>query len=230
MNEIKGTVATNGSIKGTLQGVYGKDGLSAYEIALKNGFEGTETEWLASLKGADGTMTFNDLTEEQKASLKGEQGIQGEPFTYDDFTAEQLAALKGDKGDTGIGVSGVYLGSGDMPADCNVQIDPNGDVLTIEELIQCVVGKVNKISTVTLFANQWVGTASPYTQIVEISGTTENSKINLNPTIEQLNIFHDKDITFVVGNNKGVITVYCIGQKPTNDYTMQAYITEVTII
>ncbi|MBP3647985.1 MAG: hypothetical protein J6K55_16390 [Clostridia bacterium] len=29
-------------------------GLSAYEIAVKNGFEGSETEWLASLKGLDG--------------------------------------------------------------------------------------------------------------------------------------------------------------------------------
>ena len=26
-------------------------GLSAYEVAVKNGFEGTEKEWLASLKG-----------------------------------------------------------------------------------------------------------------------------------------------------------------------------------
>jgi hypothetical protein len=32
----------------------GGDGLSAYEIALKNGFEGTEEEWLESLKGEDG--------------------------------------------------------------------------------------------------------------------------------------------------------------------------------
>ena len=38
----------------TVQGAKGEDGLSAYEIAKKNGFEGTETEWLASLKGADG--------------------------------------------------------------------------------------------------------------------------------------------------------------------------------
>lgn len=39
-------------------GTDGKDGLSAYEIALKNGFVGTESEWLDSLKGkdsADGT-------------------------------------------------------------------------------------------------------------------------------------------------------------------------------
>ena len=35
-------------------GTDGKDGLSAYEIALKNGFVGTESEWLDSLKGKDG--------------------------------------------------------------------------------------------------------------------------------------------------------------------------------
>ncbi len=35
-------------------GADGKDGLSAYEIAVKNGFVGTESEWLDSLKGKDG--------------------------------------------------------------------------------------------------------------------------------------------------------------------------------
>ena len=35
-------------------GIDGKDGLSAYEIALKNGFTGTEDEWLTSLRGEEG--------------------------------------------------------------------------------------------------------------------------------------------------------------------------------
>ena len=35
-------------------GAYAAQGLSAYEIAKKNGFEGTEAEWLASLKGEKG--------------------------------------------------------------------------------------------------------------------------------------------------------------------------------
>ncbi len=35
-------------------GAYAAQGLSAYEIAKKNGFEGTEEEWLASLKGEKG--------------------------------------------------------------------------------------------------------------------------------------------------------------------------------
>lgn len=30
------------------------DGKSAYQIAVEDGFEGTEAEWLASLRGPDG--------------------------------------------------------------------------------------------------------------------------------------------------------------------------------
>ena len=33
-------------------------GQSAYEIAVKNGFQGTEAEWIASLKGADGATPY----------------------------------------------------------------------------------------------------------------------------------------------------------------------------
>lgn len=40
--------------KDGLDGQQGADGLSAYEIAKKNGFRGTEQEWLTSLKGKDG--------------------------------------------------------------------------------------------------------------------------------------------------------------------------------
>jgi hypothetical protein len=119
---IKGTVAAKGTMKGTMQGVYAKDGASAYEIALQNGFEGSETEWLESLKGAKGEQGIQG-----DKGDKGEQGIQG-------IQGEQ--GVKGDKGDTGAkgdtGNSGVYLGSGEMPADCNVQIDPNGDAFTLE--------------------------------------------------------------------------------------------------
>lgn len=35
-------------------GENGKDGDSAYQVAVNNGFEGTEQEWLESLKGEDG--------------------------------------------------------------------------------------------------------------------------------------------------------------------------------
>lgn len=90
------------------------------------------------------------------------------------------------------------------------------------------LSQLNRITTVTLNANAWVGSASPYSQVINISGITTNSKVDLNPTIDQLNTFHTKDITFIAVNNNGVITVYCIGQKPTMSYTIQATITEVT--
>ncbi len=44
-------------------GVDGANGMSAYEIALQNGFEGSEEEWLASLKGENG--------------INGKDGING---------------------------------------------------------------------------------------------------------------------------------------------------------
>lgn len=56
--------------------VSGTRGYSAYEIAVQNGFVGTEEEWLASLKGDKGDTgdTFDELTPEQKAEIKGDTG------------------------------------------------------------------------------------------------------------------------------------------------------------
>ena len=41
----------------------GADGLSAYEVALKNGFEGSEEEWLNSLHGYDDTEITRRVTD-----------------------------------------------------------------------------------------------------------------------------------------------------------------------
>lgn len=40
-------------------------GYSAYELAVRNGYEGTESEWLASLQGADGVTTAVNGVEQQ---------------------------------------------------------------------------------------------------------------------------------------------------------------------
>lgn len=99
----------------------GADGLSAYEIAQNNGFEGTPTEWLASLKGDKGDK--GDTGERGLQGEKGDtglQGIQGEKGSKGDTGADGKSAydvwlaqgnsgtetdflnsLKGEKGDTG---------------------------------------------------------------------------------------------------------------------------------
>ena len=46
-----------------------------------------------------------------------------------------LGGIRGPRGATGAqgprGSSGVYVGSGEMPADCNVQIDPDGEPMDV---------------------------------------------------------------------------------------------------
>ena len=82
---------------------------------------------------------------------------------------------------------------------------------------------------INLIAANWVKESdNRYSQKISIADITPYSKVDLQPTVEQLAVFYEKDIAFVTENNGGDVTVYCIGQKPLNDYTMQATITEVT--
>ena len=87
---------------------------------------------------------------------------------------------------------------------------------------------LTKIAEINLLASAWVGEASPYAQVVNITGITEYSKVDLQPSVEQMSIFHEKDLAFMTENDGGVVTVFCVGQKPTNDYTVQVTISEVS--
>ena len=157
-------MAENKTIKGKITSLYTYH-TDAYAVAVKNGFDGTVTEWLASLKGA-----------------KGDTPKKG----VDYFT--------------------------------------EADVQEIVRRLQSI-----RLGDVVLLASKWVGTESPYSQVVSIAGVTANSQVDLTPSVEQLAIFHNKDLAFVTENEGGVVTVYAIGEKPTNDYTIQVTITEVAV-
>ena len=59
-------------------GANGKDGRSAYEIAIENGFVGTAAEWLESLKGRDGIDGKDGLPgKDGKDGLPGKDGRDG---------------------------------------------------------------------------------------------------------------------------------------------------------
>lgn len=149
--------AEGASLKGKINKLTELRGYSAYEIAVIYGFEGTEEEWLATLKAV--------LTEGDKQNI----------------------------------INDLY----------NRMARPA------------------KIGYVSLYADNWNGTESPYSQVVSIPGVTENSQVDLTPSVEQLSIFHHKDLAFVTENVGGTVTVYAIGQKPVNDYIIQVTITEV---
>ena len=102
---------------------------------------------------------------------------------------------------------------------------------TIEDRIAALeqIQSPEFVNSVTLYAENWVGDASPYSQLVTIAGVTQSSKVDLQPSTEQLEIFHQKDLTFVAENDDGIVTIFCVGQKPMNDYTIQVTITEVVV-
>ena len=100
-------------------------------------------------------------------------------------------------------------------------------VMDAKKYIDSQIHPAARIASVSLPASKWTGSGTLYSQVVSIPGITENSQVNLAPSVEQLSIFYDKDITFVTENDGGVVTVYVIGQRPQNDYTIQADIVEV---
>ncbi|MBO4535522.1 MAG: hypothetical protein J5755_06265, partial [Clostridia bacterium] len=65
------------------------NGQSAYDIAVKNGFEGTETEWLASLQGTNGLdgKDAEDITIEDVYQAALDAGYEG---SFLDFVGEYL--------------------------------------------------------------------------------------------------------------------------------------------
>jgi hypothetical protein len=86
------------------------------------------------------------------------------------------------------------------------------------------------VGIVELLADRWISkNENLHSQVVTIEGATPYSQVDLTPSVEQLVVFYEKDLTFVTENEEGVVTVYAIGQKPTNDYSIQATIKEVTV-
>lgn len=163
--------------------------LSAYGIAVKNGFQGTEKEWLETLKGKDGGYYSPIVT------------------LSEDGTTMVISYIRSDP---------------TMPV-----LPPVGIELPIEH--PAVGGSVLRLAEITLLSANWVGEANLYSQVVAIDGITEYSQVDLTPSVEQLAVFYEKDLTFVAENEDGVVTVYAIGQKPANDYTIQATVKEVSV-
>lgn len=76
----------------------GKDGKSAYEIAVEHGFVGTETEWLESLKGVDG-----------KDGCDGRNGVDGLPGKDGKDGADGLPGRDGIDGINGSDGKSAYI-------------------------------------------------------------------------------------------------------------------------
>lgn len=112
----------------------------------------------------------------------------------------------------------------------NIQFEGSQrDDVDFGEIQTVNIGHTARIGVVTLLAGAWIGANNFYSQVVSIDGVTEYSQVDITPDAEQLAAFYEKDLALVAENEDGVVTVYAIGQKPTNDYTIQVTITEVRV-
>lgn len=131
-------------------------GNSAYDIALKHGFIGSEDEWLASLKGEKGEQGEQGIQGTQ--GIQGEKGEQGEKgqngadgigiasseinkngelvITYSDNTVSNLGVVVGADGKDGTnGIDGIGI--------TNAEINTSGELtLTYSDGKSANLGKV----------------------------------------------------------------------------------------
>lgn len=100
-----GSVITAGltaaAVAGLANGAEGPEGASAYAVAVSNGFVGTESEWLASLVGADGP-----------AGPQGPEGPQGQTGPQGEQGEQGPAGEQG----AGLVILGELAASDDLPA------------------------------------------------------------------------------------------------------------------
>lgn len=105
-----------------------EDGENAYEVAVDNGFEGTEEEWLLSLIGRGLEFTW----EENKLGVRVEGEIE---YQYSD----NLKGEKGDRGDIG---PGNILSVGNVEKGEQAQVIINGE--SPEQVLNFVLPKGDK--------------------------------------------------------------------------------------
>ena len=120
--------------QGSGNGSPGADGKSAYQIAIDNGFTGTEPEWLSSLVGTQGIQgpVGNDGQDGDQGpqGIQGPSGNDGQDGADGNDGAQGLQGIqgeKGDKGDTGNqGIQGIQGPAGNDGADGSDGQDGSG--------------------------------------------------------------------------------------------------------
>jgi hypothetical protein len=118
---LTGSMKSDYKLVGTLTGLDFIRGYSAFEVAVINGFSGTEEDWLHSLHGKDAYEIavengFDGNETAWLASLKGDKGDKGEAGTsfkllgfYPSVSALMMAVPNPQTGDVyGVGASEPY--------------------------------------------------------------------------------------------------------------------------
>lgn len=108
----------------------------------------------------------------------------------------------------------------------------------LNELYNQFIEHVTTFVSISLLESDWslvdtngdgVDNDELYSQVVNINGIQPTSKVDLQPTVQQLLALQNEDAYLVAENAGGTVTVYAVGQKPKNDYIIQAAVTGIVI-
>ena len=241
---------TSATLHNGANGEKGTDGKSAYQIAVEQGYQGSESDWLSSLKGdkgekgntgakgnpgqdgAEGKSAYaiavehgyEDSEEKWLLSLKGEKGDTGERGEKGDTGDRGLQGVPGEKGEKGdAGVAGKDGTDGFSPI---ANVVKNGSVITI------TITDKNGTTTVTLTEGA-AADLTPYAKVTYVDEKVQELSDNLTYTLQEhtLSITHLEDKSHTHENQSALdqITAAKIAQWDGFGTQINGLSTKVTV-
>ena len=241
---------TSAMLHNGANGEKGTDGKSAYQIAVEQGYQGSESDWLSSLKGdkgekgntgakgnpgqdgAEGKSAYaiavehgyEDSEEKWLLSLKGEKGDTGERGEKGNTGDRGLQGVPGEKGEKGdAGVAGKDGTDGFSPI---ANVVKNGSVITI------TITDKNGTTTVTLTEGAAVD-LTPYAKVTYVDEKVQELSDSLTYTLQEhtLSITHLEDKSHTHENQSALdqITAAKIAQWDGFGTQINGLSTKVTV-
>ena len=244
---------TSATLHHGANGEKGTDGKSAYQIAVEQGYQGSESDWLSSLKG--------DKGEKGNTGAKGNPGQDGAEgksayaiaveHGYENSEDEWLLSLKGEKGDTGErgekgekgdpgdrglqGVPGEKGEKGDAGVagkDGTDGFSPIANVVKNGSVITITITDKNGTTTVTLTEGAAVD-LTPYAKVTYVDEKVQELSDSLTYTLQEhtLSITHLEDKSHTHENQSALdqITAAKIAQWDGFGTQINGLSTKVTV-
>lgn len=238
---------TSATLHNGADGEKGTDGKSAYQIAVEQGYQGSESDWLSSLKGDKG-----DKGNTGAKGNPGQDGADGKSayaiaveHGYEDSEEKWLLSLKGEKGDTGErgekgdtgdrglqGVPGEKGEKGDAGVAGKDGFSPIANVVKDGSVITITITDKNGTTTVTLTEGAAVD-LTPYAEVNYVDEKVQELSDSLTYTLQEhtLSITHLEDKSHTHKNQSALdqITAAKIAQWDGFGTQINGLSTKVTV-
>lgn len=217
---------TSATLHNGANGEKGTDGKSAYQIAVEQGYQGSESDWLSSLKGDKGNTGAKGNPGQDGADGKSAYAIAVE-HGYEDSEEKWLLSLKGEKGDTGERGE-----KGDAGVDGKDGFSPIANVVKDGSITTITITDKNGTTTVTLTEGA-AADLTPYAKVTYVDEKVQELSDSLTYTLQEhtLSITHLEDKSHTHENQSALdqITAAKIAQWDGFGTQINGLSTKVTV-